>query len=214
MLAKRLIARLDIKGQNVVKGIRFEGLRVMGDPITLAKKYAEQGAHEILYIDTVASLYGRNQLTELLRRTSDEIFIPITVGGGIKSSKEAGELLNAGADRIAINTNGMCRPNLLQEISGRFGRQALTVSIQAKRTKTGWEAYTEAGRQKTGHNALEWTEEAVELGAGELLITSIDQDGTMKGWDLELIKAINVPVPVVYCAGIGGQGFILRSPCS
>src|SRR3990167_5716039 len=130
MLAKRIIARLDIKGPNVVKGVRMEGLRIMGDPITLAKKYADQGAHELLYIDTVASLYGRNQLLELVERTSDEIFIPITVGGGIRTSEHVRELLKAGADKIALNSHALREPGILQELAGRFGRQAICVSLQ------------------------------------------------------------------------------------
>ena len=201
MLSKRLIARLDIKGLNVVKGIHFEGLRVMGDPITLAKKY--QGASELLYIDTVASLYGRNQLTELLRRTSDEVFIPITVGGGIGSCDDVTRMLNAGADKCAINTRCLSEPTLISRIADEFGSQTICVSIQCKRYMGGWEAYTECGRERTYTDALEWAEKAVALGAGELLITSIDQDGTMKGFDTELMDAIDVSVPVIACGGLG-----------
>ena len=203
MLATRLIARLDIKGPNVVKGVRMEGLRVIGNPIELARKYAEEGAHELLYIDTVASLYGRNQLASLVMETSESVFIPITVGGGIKGREDVRGLLVAGADKISLNTYALSRPSLVRELHDELGAQAITVSIQAKKTPQGWEAYTEGGRQRTGKDAIQWAEEAVRLGAGELLITSIDQDGTMKGFDLDLIRAIQVPVPVVACGGLG-----------
>ena len=196
MLAKRIIARLDIKGQNVVKGVRFEGLRVIGDPIDLALKYKD--AHELLYIDTVASLYGRNQLTDLLEETSDEIFIPIAVGGGIKSLSDVGKLLNAGADKIAINTFALRRPDIISDISSRFGSQVISVSIQSSHGR----CFTDCGREPTGLATLAWIQEAVSLGAGEILLTSIDRDGTMSGPDLELIKSIKVPVPLVYCGGI------------
>ena len=203
MLATRLIARLDIKGPNVVKGIRMEGLRVIGNPIELARKYAEEGAHELLYIDTVSSLYRRSTLGSLVSDTSASVFIPITVGGGIGSVEEATRLLHAGADKVAVNTAAIANPSFISEFSALAGSQALCVSIQAKKTPQGWEAYTEGGRQRTGKDAVKWAEEAVRLGAGELLITSIDQDGTMKGFDLDLIRAIQVPVPVVACGGLG-----------
>lgn len=203
MFTKRIIARLDIKGPNVVKGVHFEGLRVIGDPITLAKRYADQGAHEILYIDTVASLYGRNQLEELIRETAEEIFIPITAGGGIRSLEDVRKLLNAGADRIAINTHALHQPNLISAIAEKYGSQAITVSIQAKRNATGWEAYAESGRERTGMSVIGWANKAVAEGAGELLITSIDRDGTMKSFDTELYEQIDVSVPVVACGGLG-----------
>ena len=203
MLKKRIIARLDIKGPNVVKGIHMEGLRVMGDPIMLAQKYADQGAHELLYIDTVASLYGRNQLLELVAKTADAIFIPITVGGGISTVGQVRELLNAGADKVAINTYALHHPEFIQELAGQFGSQAICVSIQAKRVPGGWEAYTECGREKTGKNAIEWAHQSAELGAGELLITSIDRDGTLNGFDTALYEKIQVPVQVVAAGGMG-----------
>src|SRR3990167_1250361 len=174
----------------------------MGDPITLAKKYADQGAHELLYIDTVASLYGRNQLLELVERTSDEIFIPITVGGGIRTPEHVRELLKAGADKIAINSHALREPGVLQELAGRFGRKAICVSLQAKRQASHWECYAECGREKTGIDAIRWAHQAAEH-AGELLLTSIDRDGTMQGFDTELYDAINVSIPVVACGGMG-----------
>ena len=200
----RIIPRLDIKGENVVKGICFEGLRVVGKPEDLARKYAED-ADELLYIDTVASLYGRNQLTELLRRTTDDTFIPITVGGGINGKEDARMLFEAGADKVAINTAAIRRPSLIDELASFYGSQAIVVSIQAKRTEGGWEAYCEGGREKTGRDAVEWALEAARRGAGELLLTSVDQDGTRKGFDCRLLEAVSdrVSVPVVLSGGMG-----------
>lgn len=202
----RLIARLDIKGPNVVKGINFEGLRVVGKPAELAKQYAEGGADELIYLDTVATLYGRNQLSSLLERTTDQVFIPVTVGGGIRSRVDVRRLLESGADKVAINTAAVRNPSLIKECADYYGSQCVVVSIEAKRRlEMGWEAYTDNGREKTGKDAIRWAHEAVELGAGELLITSIDQDGTKRGFDVNLIKAIapHVPVPVTACGGAG-----------
>lgn len=201
----RLIARLDIKGPNVVKGINLEGLRVVGRPEDLAKKYAEQGADELLYIDCVASLYGRNQLADLLDRTTRDVFIPVTVGGGIKSREDVQRLLGAGADKVAINTAAIKAPSLIRELADSYGSQAIVCSVEAKRRKDGWEAYTDNGREKTGRDAVEWAQEAVDLGAGEILLTSIDQEGTQRGFDLDLVALIapNVPVPVTACGGMG-----------
>ena len=201
----RLIARLDIKGRNVVKGIQMEGLRVVGDPAEMAKRYAESGADEILYIDTVASLYGRNQLEALLEKTCEEVFVPITVGGGIQSIADARRLFNAGADKVAVNTAALKRPALINELAEHFGSQAVVVSIEAKRVNGGWECYTDNGRERTGHDVLGWVSEAVMRGAGELLVTSIDLDGTRRGFDVDLISAIapHVSVPVTASGGCG-----------
>ena len=200
----RIIPRLDVKGPNVVKGICFEGLRVVGKPEDLARKYAED-ADELLYIDTVASLYGRNQLTDLLRRTTDETFIPITVGGGIQSKDDARRLFDAGADKIAINTAAIKRPGLIDELASFYGSQAVVISIQAKRTDSGWEAYAECGRERTGRDAVAWAVEAVDRGAGELLLTSVDRDGTRRGFDQPLLEAVSsrVSVPCIICGGAG-----------
>lgn len=200
----RLIPRLAIKGDSVIVTINCEGLRKVGKPADLARKYAEN-ADEILFIDSVASLYGRNQLESLIEETVESVFIPITIGGGIKSLAGAKRFLASGADKIAINTAVIRDPYLIREIADYIGGQALVVSIEAKRVNGGWEAYTENGRQRTGKDAVAWALEAVKLGAGELLITSIDKEGTRKGCDLELLKAIvpNVPVPVIACGGIG-----------
>jgi len=182
----------------------MEGLRVVGKPEELAEKYAQE-ADELLYIDTVASLYGRNQLEGLLERTTDNVFIPITVGGGIRSVADVRRLLNAGADKIAVNTAAIRRPALINEIAGRYGNQCVVVSIEAKRTKDGWEAYTDNGRERTGIDAIEWAEESVRRGAGEILITSIDQDGTRKGFDLDTYRHLTdrLEVPVTACGGMG-----------
>lgn len=193
----------------MVKGVQMEGLRVVGKPEDLARRYAED-ADELLYIDTVASLYGRNQLTDLLRRTTDDTFIPITVGGGISCKEDAKRLFEAGADKVAINTAAIRRPDLIDELASFYGSQAVVVSIQAKRTEGGWEAYCEAGREKTGRDAVEWALEAVSRGAGELLLTSVDQDGTRKGFDCSLFKAVSerVGVPVVICGGMGSAAHL------
>lgn len=204
-LLRRLIARLDIKGPNVVKGVQMEGLRVIGNPRVLATKYANEGADELLYIDCVATLYGRNQLAPLLEETCRDVFIPITVGGGIRSLGDVQRLLRAGADSVAINTAAIRTPSLIRECSDSVGSQAITVSIEAKRTESGWEAYTDNGREKTGRCAKAWAEEAVSLGAGQVLVTSIDRDGTRKGFDVELVRTIkaSVDVPVIACGGMG-----------
>lgn len=202
MLAYRVLARLDVKFPNLIKGICFEGLRVLGQPADFARKYASEGADELLYIDTVASLYGRSQLESLIEETSGSAFIPLTVAGGVKSWAQASRLLRSGADRICVNTGAILNPRLIEEIAGCAGSQAITVSIEAKRVNGGWEAYTDCGRNPTGRDAISWAQEAVRLGAGEILITSIDRDGTRKGPDLQLLKAIQVEVPVVYSGGI------------
>ena len=201
----RLIARLDIKGRNVVKGIQMEGLRVVGEPAEMAQRYAEGGADELLYIDTVASLYGRNQLEALLEKTVESVFVPVTVGGGIASVSDARRLFNAGADKIAVNTAALKRRELIDELAGKFGNQAVVVSIEAKRVNGGWECYSDNGRSPSGISATAWALEAVKRGAGELLLTSIDRDGTRRGFDTDLVAAIapNVSVPVTASGGMG-----------
>lgn len=201
----RVIARLDIKGSRLIKGIRYEGLRVIGDAWDFAQRYYQQGADELLYIDAVASLYGRNGLNDLLTRTVANLFVPVTAGGGIRSVEDAAALLRNGADKIAINTFAVERPPIISEIAERFGAQCVVVSIQAKKTATGWEAYTECGREHTGLDVVEWAQRVESLGAGEILLTSIDHDGTMKGGDLALVQAVAgaVNVPVIASGGIG-----------
>jgi len=202
----RLFARLDVKGPNLVKGVHLEGLRIMGDPQEYARRYYEQGADELIYIDIVASLYGRNNLTDIVRRAAHDVFVPMTVGGGIRSVEDVRDLLLAGADKVAINTAAVKRPELVTEVSRRFGSQCMVLSIEAKSQGSGtWEAYTDCGRERSGIDAVEWARRGVELGAGEILITSIDKEGTRKGFDLPLVKAIAsaVTVPVIASGGYG-----------
>lgn len=202
----RIIPRLDIKGPNLIKGIRLEGLRVMGDPQTFALKYYEDGADELVFMDIVASLYGRNNLSDIIRRTADQVFIPITVGGGIRSVDDAKLILRSGADKVAINTAAIARPGLITEVSRKFGSQAMVLSIEAKQIAPGrWEAYTDNGRERTGLDVIEWVTRGVELGAGEILVTAVDREGTRKGYDTALIRAVSdaVPVPVIASGGMG-----------
>ena len=201
----RLVARLDIKGPNLIKGIHLEGLRVIGDPQEHARRYYEQGADELLYMDIVASLYGRNSLTEIVRRAAEDVFVPLTVGGGIRSVEDAALALRSGADKVAVNTAAVARPELLSELAMRFGAQAVVLSIEAKRAGSGWEAYTDNGREHTYLDAVEWAARAAELGAGEILVTSVDREGTRKGFDCDLVAAVAaaVDVPVIASGGMG-----------
>jgi cyclase len=204
----RIIPRLDIKGPNLVKGIHFEGLRVLGKPERFARHYYESGADELLYMDAVASLYGRNSLLDIVERTAKEVFIPLTVGGGLRSVEDIRIVLRAGADKVAINTAAIQRPELIREASRAFGSSTIVVSIETiKRPDGTYEAFTDYGRQNSGVNAYEWALRAVDLGAGELMVTSIDQEGTGKGFDIELIGRISSSVPVPVIAG-GGAGKI------
>ncbi len=202
----RLISRLDIKGPNLIKGINLEGLRVLGDPQDYATKYYAQGADEIIYIDIVASLYGRTKLPEIVSRTVEEVFVPLTVGGGIRNIDDVTELLRAGADKVAINTAAVQRPVLINEVSRKFGSQCMVLSIEAKKqSEDHWEVYTDSGREKTGIDVVDWAQEGVRQGAGEILLTSIDAEGTKKGFDIELIKSITdlVNIPVIASGGMG-----------
>lgn len=199
----RVVARLDIKGPNVIKGVQFDGLRIMGEPRAMARSYYEDGAQEILFIDSVASLYGRNHLKELIRDSVEEVFIPLTVGGGIRSVRDAREVLAAGADKVAVNTAAVRRPQLLRELASEFGSQCVVVSIQASKQVVGWEVLTEGGRERTDRDCLEWLTEAVDLGAGEALVTSVDNDGTSKGFDYALAAAVDeiIKVPWILSGG-------------
>lgn len=202
----RLIARLDIKGTNLIKGVHLEGLRVIGSPAEYAHKYYHQGVDELIYIDCVASLYGRNNLSEIVEDSVKDIFVPLTVGGGIRSVEDATRLLRSGADKVAINTAAVTNPNLISEISRRFGSQCMVLSVQAKQIdETKWEVFTDNGREKTGLDVVEWVKKAVGLGAGEILLTSIDREGTRKGFDVELVRAVTkqVSVPVIASGGMG-----------
>lgn len=202
----RLIPRLDIKGPNVIKGIHLEGLRVMGDPQEFARRYYEQGADELLYVDVVASLYGRNSLHDIIQRAARDVFVPLTVTGGIRSVDDVRKILRAGADKIGINTEATKRPELIREVSRMFGSQCMVLSIEAKCIAPGrWEVYTDNGREKTGLDVVEWAQRGVELGAGEILLTSVDREGTREGFDIELVAAVSkvVPVPVIASGGMG-----------
>jgi imidazole glycerol-phosphate synthase subunit HisF len=202
----RVIARLDIKGPNLIKGINFEGLKVIGSPVEFAEQYYHNGIDELIYIDTVATLYGRNNLLQLVKEVGKKVFIPITVGGGIRTIEDARSFLNAGADKIGINTAAVQNPKILKEISSRFGNQCVVLIIDAKKIRENyWEVFTENGREKTGKNVIEWAKEADSLGIGEVLITSIDKDGTQKGPDIDLVKEVKkvIDVPLIVSGGIG-----------
>jgi cyclase len=202
----RLIARLDIKAPNLIKGIHLEGLRVIGDPQVYAQRYYQAGADELLYMDIVASLYNRNSLVDIVRRASENVFIPMTVGGGVRSVEDARQLLRSGADKVAVNTAAVVRPELVTEIARRFGSQAMVLSIEAKQTAPGhWEAYTDNGREHTGLDAIAWAKRGQELGAGEILVTSVDREGTRKGFDIDLVHAVatSVDIPVIASGGMG-----------
>lgn len=206
-LAKRIIARLDVKAPNLVKGIRLEGFRVLGRPEDFAMKYDREGIDELLYVDMVASLYGRNNLTELIEATANRTFTPLAVCGGIRTVQDVDRAFMAGADKVAINTAAITNPALITEIATRWGSQACVLSVEAKRTANGWEAYTDNGREKTGRDAVAWAAEAVDRGAGEVLATAVDSDGTRRGMDLALARALSVlPVPVVLSGGAGSVG--------
>jgi imidazole glycerol-phosphate synthase subunit HisF len=202
----RLIARLDIKGSNLIKGVHLEGLRVIGDPQAYASKYYEDGVDELLYMDVVASLYGRNNLSAIVRRAAEDVFVPVTVGGGVRSVADAEELLRSGADKVAVNTAAVARPALVSDIAHRFGAQAMVLSIEAKQVAADrWEAYTENGRERTGLDVVEWAKRGQDLGAGEVLVTSVDREGTRRGFDIPLVRAVSdaVTVPVIASGGLG-----------
>ncbi len=202
----RLIARLDVKGPNLIKGIHLEGLRIIGSPNEHALRYYEQGIDELIYMDCVASLYGRNSLGELIRNTAENVFIPMTVGGGVRSVDDVANLLRCGADKVAVNTAAVRNPGLVTEIARRFGSQCMVLSIEAKRMGPGrWEVFTDNGRESTGLDVVEWARQSASLGAGEVLLTSVDQEGTRKGFDLELIQAVTetVGIPVIASGGMG-----------
>ena len=202
----RVIARLDIKGPNLIKGIHLEGLRVLGDPHDFAKKYYEEGIDEIVYIDIVASLYGRSKLTDIVKNAAKDVFVPMTVGGGIRSVDDVRDLLRAGADKVAISTAAVENPTLIKDVSRIFGSQCMVLSLEAKKQSDSlWEVYTNSGRERTNLNAVDWAKRVEDLGAGEILLTSIDAEGTRKGFDLDLTRAITdaVNIPVIASGGAG-----------
>ena len=202
----RLIARLDIKGSNLIKGVHLEGLRVVGKPSEYALHYYEQGADELLYMDCVASLYGRNHLGDIVRSAAENIFVPMTVGGGIRSVDDATQILRAGADKVAVNTAAVSNPQLISDIARRFGSQCMVLSVEAKQiAPMRWEVYTDNGRERTGLDVIDWVKRSVSMGAGEILLTSIDREGTRKGFDIDLVSAVTneVSVPVIASGGMG-----------
>ncbi|MFA6030770.1 MAG: imidazole glycerol phosphate synthase cyclase subunit [Elusimicrobiota bacterium] len=207
----RVIARLDIKGPNLVKGIHLEGLRIIGEPGLYARRYYEQGVDELLYMDIVASLYGRNSLTAIIERAAQDVFVPMTVGGGVRTLDDVRALLRAGADKVAVNTAAVRNPDFIRDAARSFGSQCIVVSIEAKlRGPDHWEVLTDNGRERTGRDAVEWAREAARLGAGELLVTSVDREGTGKGYDLALTRLISAQteIPVIACGGAGEPGHL------
>ena len=205
-LRPRVVVCLDVKDGRVVKGTNFVGLRDVGDPVELARRYEEEGADEIVFLDVSASVEGRRTLLEVVCRTAEALFIPLTVGGGVRDANDVGPLLRAGADKVSVNTAAVEDPELLRRGAERFGRQCIVVSIDAKRHgDRGWEAYTHGGRRLAGRDAVDWAADATDRGAGEVLLTSIDRDGARTGYDLALTRAVAdcVPVPVVASGGAG-----------
>jgi cyclase len=205
MLAKRIIPCLDVKDGRVVKGTRFVDLKDAGDPVANAKRYDDQGADEIAFLDITASYEKRDILIDMVRRTAAEIFIPLTVGGGIKRLEDIRKLLNAGADKVSVNTAAVRDPGFVERASQRFGSQCIVIAIDAKRKEGGWEVYTHGGRVPTGIDALLWAKQMETMGAGEILLTSMDRDGTKNGYDLGLTRTISesVGIPVIASGGVG-----------
>lgn len=204
----RLIARMDIKGKNLIKSIQLEGLRVMGSPNEFALRYYLQGADELIYMDCVASLYGRNHLADIVSAAAKNIFIPMSVGGGIRSADDAKKILRAGADKVVVNTAAVANPQLITEISRRFGSQCMVLSIEAKQIGTDrWEVYTDNGRERTGLDVITWVKKGVSMGAGEVLLTSVDREGTRNGYDVSLVNAVSteISVPVIASGGMGNS---------
>ena len=207
----RIIARLDVKNDFVIKGIHLEGLRKVGNPNEMAREYYNQGVDEIIFMDAVAAYYDRNSLTEIIEKACKDVFVPITVGGGIRKIKDIQIALNAGADKIAINTRAVQNPNFIKEASEVFGSQCIVSSIDAKKTaKDKWEVYVDNGREPTGKDVIEWAQEVETLGAGEIMLTSIDKEGTKKGFDIELNKRVSevVTIPIISSGGAGNSEHI------
>ena len=204
-LAKRVIPCLDVTAGRVVKGVNFVGLRDAGDPVEIAARYDEQGADELCFLDITASSDERDILFNVIEAVAARVFIPLTVGGGVRKLEDVRRLLNAGADKVSINTAAVQNPRLVRDAAGVVGNQCIVVAIDAKRSSTGWEVYTHGGRKGTGLDAVQWAKEMQSAGAGELLVTSMDRDGTREGFDLELTRAVSdaVGVPVIASGGVG-----------
>jgi cyclase len=210
MLARRVVVCLDVKDGRVVKGTKFVDLRDIGDPVALAAHYEREGADEIVFLDISASAEGRGTLLDVARRTAERLFVPLTIGGGIRTADDVGRVLRAGADKVSINSAAVARPEVLTEAAARFGSQCVVASIDAKRDAAGWRVYVTGGREATALDAVAWAVECVRRGAGEILLTSIDRDGARSGYDLELTRAVAdaVDVPVVASGGAGNAGHV------
>ena len=205
-LAKRIIPCLDVDRGRVVKGVNFVGLRDAGDPVEIARRYNEQGADELTFLDITASSDERDLLLHVVETVAAQVFIPLTVGGGVRKVEDVRRLLNAGADKVSINTAAVQNPQLVADTAGRYGSQCIVVAIDAKRSGAGWEVFTHGGRRQTGLDAVDWARRMQDLGAGEILLTSMDRDGTRSGFDLALTRAVAdaVDVPVIASGGVGG----------
>jgi len=205
MLAKRIIPCLDVNAGRVVKGVNFVSLRDAGDPVEIARRYDQQGADEVTFLDITASSDDRDLILPMIEAVADQVFIPLTVGGGVRTVEDVRRLLNAGADKISMNTAAIQQPDLIRQCSDKFGAQCILVAIDAKRVGDHWEVFTHGGRNATGLNALQWAARVTEMGAGEILLTSMDRDGTRQGFDLELTHAVaqSVSIPVIASGGVG-----------
>ncbi len=206
MLTKRIIPCLDVTAGRVVKGINFVGLQDAGDPVEVAQRYNEQGADELTFLDITATSDGRDLILPIIEAVASKVFIPLTVGGGVRATQDVRRLLNAGADKVSMNSSAVANPDLVSEASAHYGSQCIVVAIDAKQTAPKrWEVFTHGGRKNTGLDAIEWAKEVAKRGAGEILLTSMDRDGTKDGFDLELTAAVSsaVPVPVIASGGVG-----------
>jgi imidazole glycerol-phosphate synthase subunit HisF len=208
MLAKRIIPCLDVTGGRVVKGVNFVELRDAGDPVEIAARYNEQGADELTFLDITATSDGRDLILHIIEAVASQVFIPLTVGGGVRSVEDVRRLLNAGADKVSFNSAAVARPQVIRDASDKYGSQCIVVAIDAKRRQgdeAGWDVYTHGGRKNTGLDAVAWARQMAEHGAGEILLTSMDRDGTKIGFDLALTRAVSdaVPVPVIASGGVG-----------
>jgi cyclase len=205
MLGARVIPCLDVTAGRVVKGVNFVGLRDAGDPVELAARYDAEGADELVFLDITASSDARDTMVDVVARVAEQVFIPFTVGGGVRDADDVRKMLRAGADKVSFNTRAVATPEIVAQGADEFGSQCIVVAIDARRAARGWEVYTHGGRKPTGLDAVSWAEEVVGLGAGEILLTSMDRDGTKAGYDCELLRAVGdaVPVPVIASGGVG-----------
>lgn len=212
MLAKRIIPCLDVADGRVVKGVHFVDLRDAGDPVELGRRYYEEGADELVFLDITATVEKRQTVLNWVRRVADSIFIPFTVGGGISNLDQIQDLLRAGADKVSVNSAAVKDPTLIQRSAGAFGSQCIVLAVDAKRRAESWEVYVGGGRYPTGLDALEWIEKAAELGAGEILLTSMDRDGTKSGYDLELLRKVSekIRIPLIASGGAGSPAHLLE----